>query len=323
MRRLFSCARTQVTGTVDTPTNRQSNETTMNERLEMLAAELEASGNYKVQRRLQPRMSLSRDDGSPIRRGLMLDLETTGLDPATDEVIEVAALPFTFTVDGHIIDVLPPLDGLRDPSKPIRARITALTGITNDMVAGRTIDPDQIAEIAGPTDLVIAHNAKFDRPFAERLHPIFRAKPWACSMTQTLWTEHGFEGLKLKYLLTSAGLFHDGHRALDDCHAALELLSRPLGDTGRTALAYVLDAAARTTTRIWAVGAPYDKKDLLRSRQYRWNAGDDGRPRAWYLDVGDSERGDEIAVLRKDIFGPAWQPLLTAVTAIDRFSNRI
>ena len=245
----------------------------MNHRLDALADKLEASGDYKVLRRLRPRSSFAHDDGSRTKRGAVLDLETTGLDPTTDEIIEIAMAQFTYTEDGRIIDMLPAFVRLREPSKPIPAKITALTGIDDAMVKGHFVDPAEVVAAVAPLDLIIAHNAKFDRPFAERFHGSFATKPWTCSMAQVPWTEAGIEGTKLAYLLNAAGLFHDGHRALDDCRATVELLARPLGGTGRTGLSFLLDAYAKTTFRIWATGAPYDVKDMLRARSYRWNAG--------------------------------------------------
>jgi len=57
-------------------------------------------------------------------------------------------------------------------------RFTALTGITNDMVAGKVIDPAEVTVFADPADLVIAHNASFDRSFVERFCDVFVHKPW-------------------------------------------------------------------------------------------------------------------------------------------------
>lgn len=295
----------------------------MTDNLEAMAETLEKSGRFRVLRRLAPMTGKDEAHAGPTRHGLLLDLETTGLDPRSEEVIEIAMLPFAYTDDGRIIEVGQPLERLRQPTKPIPATITALTGITDAMVAGHTIDPIDIEAFVAPADLVIAHNSRFDRPFAERLHPAFVDKPWACSMTQALWDAHGFEGVKLKYLLTAAGLYHDGHRALDDCRAAIELLSRPLGDSGRTALAHVLEASAKTTMRIWAAGAPFEMKDLLRARFYRWNPGVDERPRAWFLDVDETAAEAEIAFLRAEIARPDWSPITTRITARERFSARV
>jgi DNA polymerase-3 subunit epsilon len=110
-------------------------------------------------------------------------------------------------------------NGLREPSMAIPAEITRLTGITNEMVAGQAIDTQALDALVEPADLVIAHNAAFDRPFCEKLTPSFVLKAWACSGSEIRWADHGFEGNKLGYLIGQSGLFHEGHRATDDCHA--------------------------------------------------------------------------------------------------------
>ena len=47
--------------------------------LEGMAAALEASGRYRIVRRLEPRAAIAEPDGTPTRRGIFLDVETTGL----------------------------------------------------------------------------------------------------------------------------------------------------------------------------------------------------------------------------------------------------
>jgi DNA polymerase-3 subunit epsilon len=75
---------------------------------------------------------------------------------------------------------------------------------------------------------------------------------WACSATGIDWQQYGFVGIRLTYLVTQSGLFHDAHRALDDCYATLEILARQLPATSTTALGALLDRARRKTFRIWA-----------------------------------------------------------------------
>ena len=112
-----------------------------------------------------------------------------------------------------------------EPAVPIAPEITALTGITDEMVAGRRIDEAAISAFVDDAVIVIAHNSSFDRKFAERYWPIFQRKAWGCSATEVEWRKHGFEGSRLGYLLNGVGLFHQAHRAVDDCHALLELLA--------------------------------------------------------------------------------------------------
>ncbi|WP_441268813.1 exonuclease domain-containing protein [Bradyrhizobium sp. 215_C5_N1_1] len=97
--------------------------------------------------------------------------------------------------------------------------ITDLTGITDEMVAGHRIDPEAVAAFAVGAGIIIAHNANFDRKFAERYWPLFQQKAWACSATEVEWRKNGFDGSRLGYLLAGAGLFHQAHRAIDDCRA--------------------------------------------------------------------------------------------------------
>ena len=298
----------------------------MDDELETMAATLEQSSDYRVLRRLSPQAcagdAANDKTMEPTAIGVFLDVETTGLDPHHEEVIELAMVRFSYTAAGRVVTVGDTYDRLRQPARAIPPFITKLTGITDAMVAGEVIDLDEVARFLAPADIVIAHNAKFDRRFAERLHPAFVGKRWACSMTQALWAEHGYEGIKLAYLLMSAGLFHGSHRALDDCHAALVLLARPLGDTGRSALAHILDEAARTTWRLRAAGAAYAHKDWLRARGYRWNNGEDGQLRAWFIDLVEEAVDAEVDALRAGVFGSDWEPSITPITALNRFSDR-
>ena len=133
--------------------------------LETLAAKLEAAGTYRVLRKLAPRPAIEPPAGIRVRQGLFVDTETTGLDPARDEIIELAMVPFTYGLDGQVYAVGEPFQQLREPSKSIPAEITALTGIDDAMVAGKRIDPNEVAHAAAPASLVVAHNAAFDRGF--------------------------------------------------------------------------------------------------------------------------------------------------------------
>lgn len=55
------------------------------------------------------------------------------------------------------------------------------------------------------------------------------------------WQEHRFEGSRHGYLLAGVGMFHQAHRAVDDCRALLEVLAYGLPSIGTTALSLLLD----------------------------------------------------------------------------------
>lgn len=298
------------------------------EKLEKLARELERHDDYRVIRRYR-RVSCYNDpdpaliENGDMRLGVYLDVETTGLDAATDQVIELGLVPFEFASDGRIFRVLEDYNGLRDPGIPIPPEITGLTGITDKMVAGHVLDDARIAAIVEPAHLIVAHNAAFDRPFAEQLHALFASKAWACSMSEVPWREEGIEGTKLDYLAYQYGFFYDAHRATGDCLAGIDLLARKLPQSGTAALGALLANARARTMRIWAKGSPYESKDRLKGRAYRWNSGEDGRPKSWYKDVPETDVKGELDFLRQDVYGGHLPDLpMDTINAFNRFSSR-
>ena len=106
---------------------------------EAMAAELEASGNYRVLRRFQPLAHYGAPDASASSRGVLIDVETTGLDRQHDSVIELAVLPFDYArASGRVGRVHDCLVYREDPGRPIPPDVVRLTGITDAQVADVT-----------------------------------------------------------------------------------------------------------------------------------------------------------------------------------------
>jgi DNA polymerase-3 subunit epsilon len=290
--------------------------------LAAMAEALAKSPDYRVLRRLVPRTEFVPRDGRATKTGILLDVETTGLDTARDEIIELAMVKFTYLPNDHIAQITDVFSSFNEPGSPIPAEITDLTGITDEMVLGHRIDPDAVAAFAADAVVVVAHNANFDRKFAERYWPLFERKAWACSATEVEWRKHGFDGSRLGYLLAGVGLFHQAHRAIDDCRALIEILASDIPGLNRSALAILLEQARRKTMRIWAEQSPFELKDDLKKRGYRWNDGTDGRPRSWHIDVDEGHQENEIEFLRTTIYLRDVRPRIQAMSAINRFSNR-
>ncbi|WLB63357.1 hypothetical protein QIH96_44030 [Bradyrhizobium japonicum] len=108
--------------------------------------------------------------------------------------------------------------------------------------------------------------------------------------------------------MNGAGFFHQTHRAVDDCHALLEVLALDLPTTGSPALALLLKTARKKTGRVWAEQSPFELKDSLKRRGYRWSDGSDQRRDRV------PEGGDLPA---------CFEPRLQTLTAFTRFSARI
>jgi DNA polymerase-3 subunit epsilon len=299
------------------------NDTDPDNDLDVLARRLEESGDFRVLRRLKLKERLEPSDGGRTRTGLFLDVETTGLDVSVSEIIELAIVPFEYGVDGRVVSVGEPLHLLNEPAEPIPSEITAITGLTDELVAGHRLDIAAIDAFVERADVVLAHNAAFDRPFVERISSVFADKPWACTMCDVPWKAEGVEGRRLSDLLSGFHYFFEAHRAVDDCEAGIALLTMRLPQSGERVLGRVLATARQSSWRIFADGAPFETKDLLKHRGYKWNADPEIGPRAWWMDVTRDLVDPELNYLTTEIFrGPVKLPMFE-ITAFERYSRRL
>jgi DNA polymerase-3 subunit epsilon len=291
-----------------------------NPALDSAAALLAASPDYRVLRRLVTTDDFGVRLDEPIASAVIIDTETTGVSREADQIIELGVVRFEFgETSGRISRVTAAYSGLEDPGRPIPPESTAIHGITDAMVAGRRIDDARVAELLAGAKLVVAHNSAFDRPFLEIRLPIFASLPWGCSLSQVPWEEEGFRGRKLEYLAWASGFFFDGHRSEIDCRALLELLRRPLPKSGRIAFKCILDASAEPALRLWATGSPFETKDVLRERGYRWDA----ERRCWSRMVVKSTAKEESEWLKANVYGGrAAQIEVEVLDARVRFSER-
>lgn len=291
---------------------------------EAMARRLDAHPDFRVLRRLVPVDDYGATDvaSTQIRRVLILDTETTGLSHAADKIIELAMLLVSVDAErGLPVGAVESFEGFEDPGMPIPDVAKQVTGISDDMVAGQRLDDAVVEALLAKADLVVAHNAGFDRPFMEARFPAFAAKPWACSFADIDWKAAGAESAKLSALAQDRGWFYDAHRALVDCHALLQVLSTPVMDDAPTGLANLMEAADQPSYRLKATGSPFESKDKLKARGYRW----DGDARVWYCNLpGDAALEAELQWLKAEVYtsGRRAQVECEALDGMSRYSGR-
>ena len=227
--------RKPVNMTIDcsTPSSERSTDTILKSladaEIEALVAELETRGGTKVLHELVPLPFHRHGPHDGLRCAIIVDTETTGLvmplvgpsEPKREtnaaphaEIVSLAMVAIAYDPDDGVIKgAIGRFHAFNEPSHPIPPAATAIHGITDDDVRGKTISALEVAEFIslsaasvqsgvmfGSRDeaklpLVIAHNARFDRRMLEHHFPsIFPDLPWACSQTQVPWDRSWVRG---------------------------------------------------------------------------------------------------------------------------------
>ena len=253
-------------------------------------------GDHRVLRRIdETTLPIVPDvDDAPTRIGLAIDVETTGLDPVRDPIIELAARRFRFNAAGQIVGVGITRLWREDPGRPLDPAITRLTGLTDVDLVGQRIDTAAATALIRSAHVVIAHSALFDRGRVEARLPDAADRPWACSMREVDWPDLGFDGRGLGWLLAQAGWFYPQHRAETDVLALLHLLAHER--EGRTVLSHLLERAEQPTIKLEVFDTPMAARPALKMRGYAW---DPGR-RYWWREVAPGDADAEQAWLHEN-----------------------
>ena len=201
-----------------------------------------------------------------------LDTETTGLDHRKDSIIELGILIFKInTESGKITEILEDYSQFQDPGRPIPEVVVKLTGITDEMVLGHSIRWETVNQMLTTVDVIIAHNAKFDRGFIDPLVPISSDRIWACSMSQVDWSGTGTSCRNLGHLCMEHGYFFDSHRAINDVKAAVQLLTLESPSTSKPYMWELYQNCQQSELLVSAEGSPFSTKDALKAKGFRWN----------------------------------------------------
>jgi DNA polymerase III epsilon subunit family exonuclease len=158
---------------------------------------------------------------------VFFDLETTGLSPRGDRIIEIAAV--RVGAGGHELDSF---EALVRIDRPIPPFITKLTGIADAML--RDKDPIEVA-LPRFSDFIqdqvlVSYNIPFDMGFlraeASRIGTMIQNTSF-CALQLARRRLPGLSDHKLSTVAAYLGVRCDqDHRALDDCRMGVDVLTR-------------------------------------------------------------------------------------------------
>ena len=164
----------------------------------------------------------------------VIDIETTGLDPSVDRIVEVAAVEVDFERRRY----RQIFHSLVDPGIPIPPEASAVHHITAAMVAGKPtleeIRPD-LERFSRSQVPCAAHNAAFDRAFLAKAIPSWTT-PWICTLrvAKHLWPDAPSHANQvLRYMLElKVRSDNPPHRAMGDALTTAALLVREVEAAG-------------------------------------------------------------------------------------------
>ena len=222
---------------------------------------------------------------------LILDAETTGLDPKTDKVIEVAVVQYNVD-SAYVISSAANLIRIDGPNTAERINHIpegALKyGVTPETAWSVVKTRSAIC------DAVVAHNAAFDRSF---LPPeVLSDKPWICTCHGVQWPLWSPDR-KLLSLAAAHGVpIFGSHRALGDCLLLASLLTR-CKELGHDVEA-MLRRVSRPMGKFRALVSK-GRKDEAKAHGFRW----DPKEQIWWKEMAIEDATEEklgFAVIRLD-----------------------
>jgi len=162
---------------------------------------------------------------SEIENILILDTETGGLDSRLHSLLEIGVIQYN----------VPTQSVLFKGAGLLYAEFNPVAHINNiDIESCKKINPvlqetflGLINLLLADSDIVIAHNAPFDRKFIEA-NEFLRERSlhikWLCTKSNFYWNS---SGLKLRDIARDYGVDYEGaHRALADCEILLQCLQK-------------------------------------------------------------------------------------------------
>lgn len=246
-----------------------------------------------------------------------LDLETTGLNKDTCKIIEFAGKVTAIDKsNGALLGIVDEYESFNDPEESIEPEITRITGITDDIVAGHSIDWESVSRVLNQADIIVAHNASFDRSFMDRYLPLSQDKVWVCSVSDINWPERGFGARGQEILCIWHGFYYESHRAMSDVDALIHLVTHEAEELDNAALELIANAE-KPTYKIAALNSPFETKDILKSRRYRW----DPQNRYWWKNLVLDEIDTEKEWMADNIYNGHFQGRVDEIGLTDKHKS--
>jgi DNA polymerase-3 subunit epsilon len=200
--------------------------------------------------------------GCPVRL-LIVDTETSGLDPASGKCLEVGAVLFDVPHRAVLSQLSFLLPASANPARHVNGIDPAVTRLEQPWRQSLQM----LAAMVSGADAVLAHNAAFDRQWFG-IEPLPAMDlPWICSMDDIRWPDD--RHLKPRPSVQALALAYGvpvwaAHRALTDCIYLVQVLERC------EQLEQLL-VEAQEPRQLFCAQLPYAERFRAKQAGFRWN----------------------------------------------------
>jgi len=192
---------------------------------------------------------------------LIVDCETTGLEPPAAELCEVGAVLFSISQRAVVMQLSFLRPVLENSAEAINGIDPGLTQLPQPAAEAWQLFLAMVRQ----ADAFLAHNAAFDRGWIEPLLPaeLRAARPWICSCEAIRWN-----GLRTNPSLQTLALAHGipvwaAHRALTDCTYLAQVLERDPELEAHL-------AEGLLPRRLVVADVAYSQRELAKEAGFRW-----------------------------------------------------
>ena len=251
------------------------------------------------------------------KRLCFLDVETTGKDRTGDEIIEIALKTILFDMAScSIASVKESYESYNEPTIPIKEEAFLVNRITDEMIMGQSIDWNQVDRILEKADVIVAHNASFDRAFIDEHSSVSPRKIWACSLEDIDWPGRNFSNGKQELLCFWHGFYYESHRAMNDVNALIHLVTHSSYTEGHPILE-LIENSGKPYYKMKAIRSPFEKKDTLKANNYKW----DGGNKYWWKKLNFDEIETEKDWLTEVIYDDYFPGVVEEIPLTDKYKQ--
>jgi DNA polymerase-3 subunit epsilon len=195
---------------------------------------------------------------------LIIDLETTGLDPEIDSPIELGAILYSIPDRCTIQQISTLFPVVENPAE----NINQISAKASQTVKNTELVMTLFQEWVNMADYLVAHNVGFDREwFGKGILPVIE-KPWLCTYDDFIWPNNPYPTSLVNTALNHGVGVNQAHRALTDCQLIALLFDRIPN------LSYLVKQAIERSIepKISVIAnVSYDDKQQAKDRGFKFN----------------------------------------------------